>query len=89
MAHKKLETSSQAHLWLATDAVLFSDDPKGKVEELLDVLEVQGDLKTRKEIIRSIKKQDPYEAFMEQMMVNVAGTGVFFIISFIATKLTN
>ena len=50
---------------LPTDYALFEKAPKAKVEEILDELDLKSDLRTRKEILRSIKKQNGQLAMME------------------------
>ena len=86
---KRVKELSSAHLWLATDACLFEKDASGAVEDLLDSLEDMSEHRARREILRSIKNQDPVEAFMERKIMETMTMGVLFIVGMVASKLTN
>ena len=58
MCEPKQKTQENAEIGLPTDFALFEEDPKAKVEEILDELDVKSDLRPRKEILRSIKRQN-------------------------------
>ena len=75
-----LETEFEAH---------FEEDKKQKVEEILDRLDIQSELRARKEILRSIKRQDGKTAVIELKMLQMTQMMVLLGIGLLGGYLTN
>ena len=69
--------------------MLFEKDPKKKVDEILDRLDVNNEMRTRKEILRSIKRQHGEIATMEHQMATMASVAVLTFIGMVGAKLIN
>ena len=67
---------------LPTDFDDFEEDAKEKVEGILDDMDLKSKLKWRKELLRSIKKQEGHFAVLEMQtlqlvsMIVLAGVGI-------------
>ena len=90
MADKKVDQGASVEQTLpVTDYAEFEKDAKAKIEEILDEMDVRSELRSRKEILRSIKKQQGEMAMMELQMMQLAQLAIFTGICFVGSKLVN
>ena len=52
------ENADEAKQLPPTDYDLFDSDPKERVEEILDEMNVNNDLRSRRDLLKSIRKQN-------------------------------